>query len=425
MRKNRVRGYLIGLVFSLICLLADTQIYSCTGFFAVSGQRLLFAHNEDYHWTDCAVRIRPPANGHYGYLYVGFMRLDGAFGGINDAGLVLDSFANPECNWQEDPDKIGFSGDWFQHLLRSCASVEEVADFCRRYNLPYFRYNHLFGADRQGNSIVIEWGGEKVEVIRKQGEYQVVTNFFLLHPEWGWYPCWRYDTVTEMLDESSEISPEVCRSILDAVHVNTTQYSNIYEVLQGNIYYFNHHNFDEYLKFNLDDEMARGMNNYLISNYISNISLEAPEEGQQLNPSRVECSWRGKTDSRYQFHYSINPNLSNAVVLEINNPPTPPDPGVPAGLLLLGVIPLGLGFGSKSKLRIALILLLPLVLMIPCCDSFEDEFHGLIKEFSVELENLEPDTTYYWKITAVAGAPLTSQSITRSFSTLATGTGSE
>ena len=412
-----------GIIFSLICLLANSLLFPCTGFFAVSGQRLLFAHNEDYHWTDSAVRIRPPANGNHGYLYVGFMRLDGAFGGINDSGLVLDSFSNPECNWREDPGKVYFSGDWFQHLLRTCITVEEVADFCRSYNLPYFRHNHLFGADRHGNSIVVEWGGEKVEVIRKQGDFQVVTNFFLLHPEWGWHPCWRYDAATEMLNENNEITVELCRSILDAVHVNTTQYSNIYEVLQGNMIHFNHHNFEEFIKFNLTAEMARGPSNYLISDFMSNLDLKLPEDGLLVDHSLVECTWRGKPDSQYRFHYSVNHDFSGETVIEISSGLASAGSGIPAIAFLMGVLPLG--FKLRKKKMIGILMLLPLVLLTSGCDNLDEESHGLIQDFSVELENLEPNTTYYWKITAAAGESLTSQSITRSFTTRGNGAVSE
>lgn len=414
-----------GLIFAVICLLANSVVFACTGFFAVADQRVLFGHNEDYQWTDSAVRVRPPANGNHGYLYVGFNRLDAAFGGINDQGLVLDSFANPECDWQEDPQKVYFSGDWFQHLLRVCSTVEEVIVFCQQYNLPYFRHNHLFAADQWGKSVVIEWGEGKIEVIWKHGGFQVVTNFFLLHPEWGWYPCWRYDTATEMLNECTEISRELFRSILDAVHVSTTQYSNIYEVLQGNMYFFNHHNFDEYLKFNLKDEMDKGWNNYLISNFMSGIRLGEPEDGHLVDPSRVEFSWRGKPDSQYQFHNSINPDFADGISLEIGKDLFPPGNEIPVTALFLWIIPLGLGFKFRDKLKIGLFLLLPLVLLMPGCNTFDGVEHGLIQEFTAELENLQPNTTYYWKVTASASESLTSQSITRSFTTLATGTGSE
>ena len=419
------RKIIVGLIMGAICLLAHASIFPCTGFFAVAGQRVLFGHNEDYHWTDSSVRVRPPANGNHGYLYVGFNRLDAAFGGMNDQGLVLDSFANPECNWQEDLNKEYFSGDWFQHLLRTCTTVEEVIYFCHQYNLPYFRHNHLFAADQWGKSVVIEWGEGKIEVIRKQGDFQVVTNFFLLHPEWGWHPCWRYDTATEMLNESTEISRELFRSILDAVHVSTTQYSNIYEVLQGNMYFFNHHNFDEYLKFNLNDELAKGWNNYLISNFMSSIRLGEPEDGQLVDPSRVEFSWQGKPDSQYQFHYSINPDFANCAEIEIVNDLSAAGRGIPVVFMLLWILPFGLRLNFRDKLKIGMFLLLPVVLLMPACNTFDGEDHGLIHEFTAELENLQPGSTYYWKVTASATDSMTSQSITRSFTTMATGTGSE
>ncbi len=241
-------------------------------------------------------------------------------GGINDQGLFFDSFSVPGCNWVSSADKEEYPGFRLENILEVCVTVEDAIAFCHRYNLQYFENNHLFLADRTGKSAVVEWGDGDIEVIWKQGDTQVVTNFFLLYPERGWHPCWRYDTASTMLSNTTGISWDLFRSILDAVHVEgnaISQYSNIYELHNGNLYFFNNHNFDEYLKFNITEELAKGRNDYQVPEHMSGIMLRTPENEQTIGPSIVEFSWRGKSDSRYLLYYSTDPDFTGCVPIEV------------------------------------------------------------------------------------------------------------
>ena len=65
------------------------------------------------------------------------------------------------------------------------------------------RYQVLW-VDTTGASVVIE--GD--DIVFKDGDYQVVTNFIQTHPWLGGYPCWRYDTAVNMLDVMTELSVE-------------------------------------------------------------------------------------------------------------------------------------------------------------------------------------------------------------------------
>jgi hypothetical protein len=77
-------------------------------------------------------------------------------------------------------------------ILGSCATVEEVIAFCKRYNLIYFKNNQLFVVDKTGKAAVVSWGETDVEVTWLKKDYHAVTNFFLQHPERGNTPCPRY-----------------------------------------------------------------------------------------------------------------------------------------------------------------------------------------------------------------------------------------
>jgi hypothetical protein len=414
----------------LVPILLNRAAFSCTGFIVANDEYILIGNNEDYYpaYTDTVVRVRPASEGSYGCLLVGFNRQNFAMGGINDQGLFFDSFSVPECNWVSFTDKEDFPGFRLENILEVCVTVEDVIAFCRRYNLPYFTNNHLFVADRAGKAAVIEWGDGDIDVIWKQGDVQVVTNFFLLHPERGWHPCWRFDTASTMLSNTMDISWELFRSILDAVHVESsaiTQYSNIYELHNGNLYFFNNHNFDEYLKFNISEELEKGRNDYQVPAHMSEIMLRTPENEQVIDSSRVEFSWRGKSVSRYLLYYSTDSDFTDCEPIEVRGHYTTAAGRSGMALIFLGMLPLGFVFKSRKKRIMGAVLVLTLtltiVVFITYCNTSTSENNPEpipeYQEFSAAVENLQPNSIYYWKITANATETLTSESVVRSFTT--------
>jgi hypothetical protein len=64
-----------------------------------------------------------------------------------------------------------------------------------------------------------------------------------------------------MLEESGEISVDLFRRILDAVHIEKgapTQYSNICDLKNGKLYLYHFHNFDDVKVFDLEEELKKG-----------------------------------------------------------------------------------------------------------------------------------------------------------------------
>jgi len=422
------KKFILFLILAFILL--NQAAFPCTGFIVANDEFILIGNNEDYYpaYTDTVVRVRPASEGLYGCLLVGFNQQNFAMGGINDQGLFFDSFSVPECNWESSPDKEDYPGFRLENILEVCVTVEDAIAFCRRYNLPYFTNNHLFLADRTGKSAVIEWGDGDIEIIWKQGDIQVVTNFFLLHPERGWHPCWRYDTASTMLSNTTAISWELFRSILNAVHVEgnaITQYSNIYELHNGNLYFFNNHNFHEYLKFNISQELAKGRNDYQVPEHMSEIMLRTPENEQMIDYSRVEFSWRGKSESRYLLYYSTDPDFTDCEPIEVRSNYTTAAGRSGMAFIFLGMLPLGFVFKSRKNRIMGAVLVLTLILaavifITNCNTSISDDNPEPIPEyqdFTAAVENLQPNSTYYWKITANATETLTSESIVRSFIT--------
>jgi len=209
--------------------------------------------------------------------------------GLNDQGLFLDMFALPSVyQWVSDPHKLDYNGQLEGKILEECDNVEEAIALLKKYNNPSmgtYPYQ-LFVVDSSGNSAVICWANGKIEVVRKQKDYQVVTNFYLLHPEKGWHPCWRYTGATERMENADEFSFRLFRDILDEVNLGSN-YSQINNLNKGEVYIFNNHNFDEFVTLNVKEELQKGQHDILLPGYFSNIKLLSPEDKEIVSNSAI------------------------------------------------------------------------------------------------------------------------------------------
>ena len=86
------------------------------------------------------------------------------------------------------------------------------------YFEPYWTGHYLI-VDKNGNSVIIEFGEKDVAFIRKNNNYQVMTNFPNTETlNARWYNCYRYKTAESMLASDGEISTDLFRTICNAVH---------------------------------------------------------------------------------------------------------------------------------------------------------------------------------------------------------------
>jgi hypothetical protein len=408
----------------LIFFIWGSSLFSCTGITASSGNRVLVGNNEDYGYDvgDPVARIRPAAEGKYGCLLFGFYMQSFSMGGINDKGLFFDMFSIPEVEWVYDPDKLDYAGFLEAKMLEECANVGEAIEFLHTYNNEGFGIYQLLLVDKTGRAVVVGWNEDDIEVVEKEGDYFAVTNFFLLHPERGWHPCWRYTTANEMLANANEFSIDLFRSILDAVHVSVTKYSIISELRAGDMYIYNFHNFDEFIKLNIHEEIQKGWNDYRVPAYLSDITLLSPADGAAINQTGITFEWDGKPDSSYQLVYSVEPEFENAETIEavtamrvsigsVN--------GTAMGFLFLLIPPIAVISRKRENTLIRLMILLLVIMFLVSChttESYDDEE----APFSITVNNLESNTIYYWKIRASAAGNvdnITSESIVRTFHT--------
>lgn len=100
------------------------------------------------------------------------------YGGINEAGLVVEALQLPSATYpvKKDAPKVS-ELEWVQYQLDQHERVPQVIksldSLCIR---PIKAHLHFMVADRFGNSAVIEFIDGEAEVSRKKGPFQAVTN---------------------------------------------------------------------------------------------------------------------------------------------------------------------------------------------------------------------------------------------------------
>ncbi len=250
-------------IFSLFFLVAPLS--PCTIFNASRNGLVLVGNNEDMFSTETRIWFTPPSEEKYGVFYIGFTKY-GKQGAMNDRGLFFDANALKYSRMNPHPEKPKFPKDKdpLEQIMETCATVEEVIELFSQYNLEGFDNFQAMFVDKSGDSAVI--GADKngeLAITRKKTHFQVSTNFNLACPEFGAfsYPCPRYEIATRMLENMKELSVDFFRSILSAVHAegqSPTVYSNICDLTNGEIYVYNFHNFEEVMKFNLEEELKKG-----------------------------------------------------------------------------------------------------------------------------------------------------------------------
>jgi penicillin V acylase-like amidase (Ntn superfamily) len=217
---------------------------------------VLVGNNEDYNNPRTRVWFVPSNGKDAGRVYVGF---DNMFpqGGMNDRGLWFDGFATAPVESTRSLHKPPLPPNFVDKVMAECGNVEEVVREFNRYNLRDLRRAVLMFADAAGDSAIIEPDA----IIRKNGRYQVQTNFHqsLPKPE---YSCDRFVVATEMLDKAGkDISIELFRRILAATHAEgkyPTLYSNIYDLKRRIMYLYHFHNFENVVVIDLRAELKKG-----------------------------------------------------------------------------------------------------------------------------------------------------------------------
>src|SRR5262249_49099104 len=253
-----------------------------TVFFASDGKVALAGSNEDWADPNTQLWFVPATKDTYGIVYFGFGRgeyppggvsrrtlkiPEGGItklnpedlyglpqGGMNDKGLFFDGASTEVINAPPAPGKKAYDGRLEGLILCKCATVEEVLQLLETYAFNSVQGQWMF-ADKTGDSVIIE-AGEMI--VRKKGDHQGMTKFLQSPVEPAKNTCPPYKLVSPALAERKELSVDLVRSLLKATAQQSTTYSTISDLTNGEVYVHHRGDFDRTVKINLKQELAKG-----------------------------------------------------------------------------------------------------------------------------------------------------------------------
>lgn len=244
----------------VMALLAGPPAEGCTIVMIAKGKVVLAGNNEDWKNPVTKIWFVPASNGKYGRVCVGFDDLF-AQGGMNDRGLFIDANALAPTGWKPVAGKPAAPSALIERILAECATVEDAVAFCERYNIPALERARFPIADATGASVVVEYGRDQVQYVRKTGAYQIATNFVISNVKGEAYPCTRYRIADKMLKNAGDVTLDLVRAVLSATHQEgqyPTVYSNVCDLRNGIFYLYNFHDFEDVVRFDLKEELKKG-----------------------------------------------------------------------------------------------------------------------------------------------------------------------
>ncbi|MFC1606682.1 hypothetical protein ACFL47_01825 [Candidatus Latescibacterota bacterium] len=282
-----MKKYFFALTALMLCLTTSPSS-SCTIFTASRNGITLAGNNEDFIDPATNVWFISPTSGKYGRMYWGF-GVGLPQGGMNVCGLFFDCAATKPCMFTHADERPQYESNPLEKMIEECATVDEALRMLGEYDLRHmFRFQVMI-ADRTGDSAIIE--GETI--IRRQGDYQVATNFRQSLDEETPYSLDRYTSAVELLNGSDDVTVDLFRSVLDATHQakgSQTQYSNICDLVTGDVYFYLFHNFDVAVSLNLFVELKKGNHSYEIPSLFDETSSafkEYSEKNKREQPAAV------------------------------------------------------------------------------------------------------------------------------------------
>lgn len=251
---------LLALLAPLAVGLYGRTLAPCSAFLIAGDGRVLMGNNEDFWDHRTLVWFEPEEAGRYGSVYLGYTNRFPQ-GGMNSAGLAFDGFATANYPLTEQAGKPAYPGPpgfMVEEIMATCATVAEVQEFVERYDISWMYTAMLLFADKHGDSLILE--GDRI--VHKQGDFQVVTNFYQSKHGYVGGQCSRYDAAVRVLEDRKDVSLELCRKALGAAAQlagTPTQYSNIFDLQAGRLYLYHFHNFEEVVLFDLAEELEKGL----------------------------------------------------------------------------------------------------------------------------------------------------------------------
>ncbi len=261
----------------ILLILTTNSALSCTTFsFSDHKGNVVFGRNFDFpageghiHFNQRNVKkvsfVQPPEKtfewiSKYGSITFNQMGKEFPYGGMNEAGLVIEQMWLEQAEYPQSDKRFGFTElQWIQYQLDNAATVKEVIDSDTLIRISYTSLAplHFLVADAEGNVATIEYLSGKMIV--HQGEslpYPVLSNCTYEHSlnyiensdkkeqeqfdNWTVNSSGRFKTAALLIDNFSEEKNIINYSfdILDSVSQDKgTQWSIVYDITNREIHY--------------------------------------------------------------------------------------------------------------------------------------------------------------------------------------------
>jgi len=262
--QNKMNSNMNRIIFPVLAALISgnfNTLNACTVFTASDGKTVLVGNNEDSSPSlKTFLWYYPKQRNRYGFVSWG-SKSKYPEGGMNEKGLFWDAAALMQAiPTVRDPGKPDFNGYFVNKALSECATVAEVIQLVRRYNLVWQDRAQVLVADASGDYALIHSN----YIIRKSDlkkPYVAVANFCLDHYVSGQSACYRYNTADSML-QKQPVSFSLFRTILAKAAQkdpdNATIYSQIADLKSGIIHLYQRHNFNQEVTISLSEELKKG-----------------------------------------------------------------------------------------------------------------------------------------------------------------------
>ena len=241
--------------------------------FVVDGKVLLGHNNDNSFSRNMLLNVTPNRDGFFGRVCVSMETVPGwtpvGMKCMNDQGLAMTHANVPSSATPYDPDKPQFRHNFLEKIVAECANVKQAIALVRAYTLPpepHGAHVHLMLADASGDSAIVEWAGGEVQVIRRSGSTQIMTNTLISKPSPAEGPNSRLNRGRRMLAEVREASVSNVVSVLKEISIHGrykggevgSVESAVFDLTGRKVYLYSKRDFDHPLTLDLDQEIAKG-----------------------------------------------------------------------------------------------------------------------------------------------------------------------
>ena len=268
---------------------SSTFLIASTTFMGAAGKTVLAATNEDYPDPMTYVRFVPAEGESYGAVYFGY---DDAkpTGGLNDQGLFVNLSTTPRWQVLRDPDKKTLFGNLIENLLTKCSTIDDVLKLEDSFNLYDLHQAQIMVADQKGNAIILEGNN----IIHKESNYLLMTNFYQSTPDTYPLPKTRYELADKMLSNNKP-SEKLFLQVLSATHreiERPTMYSLLCNLKQKEIQVFQFHDYQNGISINVKDALKKGARTILLSELFGKDQLAFEQYKTFQRKNRIDENFR-------------------------------------------------------------------------------------------------------------------------------------